>query len=148
MNSDLPLIQKHLPSAQHLATAIYLQPVLNQQVFNVDSESMVSPASTVLALRVLRLKKRMAVPFHRHAVKEKAYFFRGGTTIVYFYVGSAVHTFEYSSGMHLVLPPGTPHALYCTEDSEILIVSSTKDSADIVWQDDVSELVKNKHLVV
>ncbi len=117
-----------------------------------------SPASSVLSIRRLELQEYQAVPFHVHERKEKLYFYEGdpqgnGSVDVLTYEGDEFKTYYLRSrSTRLVIPPATPHAVICWgaghgfKTCGILVVASSKDTGDIIWQPGIEELLKNEHL--
>lgn len=142
----LPHIQNHLP-ADTLHWVTFTKPAPDSEIFAVDGESIISPASTILGLRLLKLKTGMVVPFHRHEKKEKVYIGKGaGELVVCLFIKETLHTVSLRKDVRVIVPPGCPHALYCKDSCETLVITSNKDATDIVWQDGLEELLKNEHL--
>ena len=113
-----------------------------------------SPGNKVMAVRGLRLIPGTAIPSHVHHNKEKLYIFgRKGFVVVYIWQGDTVQEFTLrNNGDTVVVPPGRVHALYApkrtdsTDENKILVVTSSQDTADIEWEPDLEELLKNEHL--
>jgi hypothetical protein len=49
-----------------------------------------------------------------------------------------------SPGVTLVVPAKTPHAVFCKRNmARILVISSSQNADDIIWQEGSDELIKS-----
>lgn len=147
---------KELPTMVSLAAgfaittniADYVVPALDKEITLLhESDTEGSPRTRVMKALRLRLKKGNVVPTHIHEKKEKVYVSVGGVCRVFMVVdgerkqfvleGSERKQFvSEGSGSTLVVPPATPHGMYCeSQNCEILVIISSKDDGDIRWEE-------------
>jgi len=112
------------------------------------------PALAQMTSARLSLRANTIIPFHMHRQKEKVYHHEGGGTVeVIMRFGNSFRSFTLNGPKQtLPIPAGCPHAVICRETlppeqkCDILVISSSQNPSDIVWEDDVEKLLLNEHL--
>lgn len=136
---------------EEIGLATFIKPVVGREITLVHEDDCdgTLPVASVLAVRRLRLRDGNVIPFHVHLNKEKLYIFEGfGASRVTVIINGTRHDYEMKSGKQLIIPAGSPHCLsyfpLLAVTCNILVVSSSRDGGDILWEDGVEELIKNK----
>ncbi len=146
--NELPSIVTAL-TPDMLEVAHFIKPTVYNAIFLCHQEDTdASPASQVLRIVQLRLRRYDAIPVHAHRKKEKVYILEQGLIHVFMYIKGGWKRFILKNkGDRLVIPPLTPHSVFCCEYNvllaEMLVIVSSQDGADIVWEPNADELVKN-----
>jgi hypothetical protein len=135
----------------------FVQPKAGEDLWLFDTpENPKTFPSTILRIARVSLKADTAVPFHRHARKEKIYLHMGNAN-VFVVVLTPEHGIKKflmeSANDRVVIPPGHWHALVCLgvlrgETCNIMVVSSSQEADDIEWEPDKDRLLENKHIFV
>lgn len=108
-----------------------------------------SPMAKILAIRTFTLLKGETTPVHVHTSdREKFYLVTGmgGTLVVTIIIEGELHVFTKHDGGTIIIPPKCPHFVRCTEgECNVLVVTSSQTN-DVVWEADADKLCKNEHL--
>ena len=137
---------KQLPTMVSLAAGFaittnikdYVVPAPDKEITLLhESDTEGSPKTRVMKVLRLRLKRGNVVPTHIHEAKEKVYISVGGACRVFMVVDGEKKQFILGAiSSTLVVPPATPHGMYCeSENCEILVIISSKDDGDIRWEE-------------
>jgi hypothetical protein len=106
-----------------------------------------SPQATIMPVRKFGLRSNNVVPFHWHPLREKVYYFQGGSfgdghVDVYQVINGELEEFQLDANNRLLaVNPNTPHALICREtgrlssECHILVFMPSHNVGDTVWED-------------
>jgi hypothetical protein len=155
------LVQNYLKQFRLSGKPRFFKPRNNEEIFSqLEVDNGVSPAAANLFVKDLHLIANDVIPFHRHEWREKYYLHMGGgsvqvlvesrpTDIARSVNGCAAYPLL-KPGDNLIIPPGRWHAVICTKlevstgFARIHIVGTATTPEDIVWQQDIEELIGSK----
>jgi len=130
----------------------FIRPAVGKEITLLHESDVMFPNTEVMGIRLMTLAADTAVGFHMHE-REKFYEKRnesGFAQIVYFpkrgYANGKPHVrILKERGDELVIPPRTPHGIIVIQGFvEIRVIGSSKNPADIIWQDGYDELLKHQ----
>lgn len=116
-----------------IATTKIAKPGVNQISVLCEKETTDSPSPVELSLKRLELyDDRSITPVHVHAGREKSYLRFPGSddtdVIVFMYRNGEWRAFPIvDNGNLVVVPRGTPHAIFSTGRAMLIVISSTQD---------------------
>lgn len=143
MTVTLPAILNHVPEG----TQIIKPQTGNGSLRPVAATNHeASPRSRKLGVRKVCLTASSATPFHLHVQKEKVYIHVWGDTLVLLEIDGEIVKKNPQQQGPIVVPAGTPHALYCPKDAisgvgQVHVVTSDQEP-DIYWEQNSDELVR------
>lgn len=136
-------------------SAIFVRPSLGKELEALHEMHSVTKAR-ILSVRRLTLMPCMVIPFHVHDRKEKLYMGQGpGYIQILVLLEHGGGWVPLGDGDQMIIPAGCEHFVKYfppTIVNEIrlpsifLVISSSQDGADIRWDPETDELIKNKHL--
>lgn len=128
--------------------AIFIKPALGKEL----KKPNMGCDPNVMAVRIMTLPNHTVIPFHMHEGKEKIYRYLGNGTLVVTVINCGIKEFRLKRpGQMLVVPAGCPHFLrYFSRKYEpccrVVVISSSQNGNDIMWEDATDQLIKNRHL--
>ncbi|MEI7424572.1 MAG: cupin domain-containing protein [Candidatus Staskawiczbacteria bacterium] len=132
---SLPSVFSYLTNKE-VIVAKFIKPLLGEDLHDIEA----SPLPQVMVVRILTLKPNRVVPVHMHRRKEKVYICQGPGVFTVFMNDSK---YNLHKGEILVVNAELPHAVACfsQEQCSVVVVSSSQDSTDIVWEDRADSLI-------
>ena len=125
-----------------LGTTLVVKPLPEQIRILVEKDTSDSPKSRELTYRTLELRDGKSItPVHSHPAREKSYlrFLRAENieVTVFMHMNGGWCAYRVlANGIPVMVPRGTPHALFSTGAVEIMVISSTQDPYTL-WEPDV-----------
>ncbi|MBI2888624.1 MAG: hypothetical protein HYY10_01745 [Candidatus Liptonbacteria bacterium] len=141
----MPSVIPHLPASK-LSELVFTRPKVGAGIVMYNTTAHDRPQLQAISAAMIILVKNWVIPTHVNEEKEKMYFCTKGLASVLLFLEGAPRWFSLEPGgsAWLCVPPRCPHAIWCLEASEIYVVGSAQVD-DVVWQEDVEELIKNEH---
>lgn len=134
-------------SSQEAKGATFLKPALGVQLADPFT-AICGFAPNIMGVRILSLVGGTVVPVHIHKKKEKIYIllslFSAPTVVVIVDGKPQEHKLE--AGKPFCVPADYPHFVKYLLGTicQIVVVSSSQDGEDIIWEDDADKLIVNK----
>lgn len=125
-----------------LGTTLVVKPLPEQIRILVGEDNSNSPKARELTYRTLELRDGKSItPVHSHPAREKSYlrFLRAENieVTVFMHMNGGWRAYRVlANGIPVMVPRGTPHALFSTGAVEIMVISSTQDPYTL-WEPDV-----------
>jgi hypothetical protein len=151
---NLPSIAPYITATEMMGVR-FVKPQLGTHLKTLlESETPISPGTTVTGVRRLSLNKGDVIPFHVHFNREKIYLFENEESVrVYIARDGAVRVYRLERNQQMfVIPPRCPHALHCVRTTRaglkcsiIIVINDVTDPTDIAWEPATDELIKNEH---
>lgn len=140
----LPSVMDYL-SEDAKATIRIIKPAMGHEL-----QSLLDGQLQKMSVRLLTMPVNTATPIHMHFNKEKIYVALDWlfATLVIIVDGHAVEQ-QLNDGEPVCVEAEYPHFIKHTQGklaAQILVISSSQDSADIKWENRADELIQNKHL--
>lgn len=148
----LPSVVDFLTKTE-LLDAHFLKPAVSEQIYMLHlPDCNYSPGSEVMSVASLQLKKNDIIPVHWHSRKEKLYINGVDSCFIVWMVlksGERKQFLLRNKDNSLIVPPQTPHAVIASyhganiSHNTMLVVGSSQDASDIIWEPAADELIKN-----
>jgi len=137
----LPNVLDYLSRKQTLRANLIKPAVGEELEILFEKELAALLKAEILSIRLMTLQPNHVTPFHVHQKKEKCYLVRGPgiLTVGVIDKNNRFYTHDLCSGDLFVIPPRTPHFVMFFPDKPMIcqtvVISSSRDSSDILWQD-------------
>lgn len=135
MTIELPTIYEHIPEG----TRVFKPYTGDRSLISIAvTDGEASPRSRTLGVRKVCMQAGSATPFHVHVNKEKVYIHVWGDVLVLMEINGGIVNRNPQQQGPIVVPAGTPHALYCPSNAlsgvgQVHVITSDQE-ADIYWE--------------